>query len=96
MCCMIRRLVLDIMKPHEPPMHDVAVKVADTDGVSGVNAKLIETDSKVQNIKITVEGEDIDYESVKRRIERLGGSVHSVDEVACGETIVEESITPQD
>ncbi|MFC6964664.1 DUF211 domain-containing protein [Halocatena marina] len=92
----IRQLVIDILKPHEPTMLVIAQQVADTDGVSGVNAVLLEMDEEVRNIKFTIEGEDIDYDNVVAVIEDAGASVHSVDQVACGEYIVEDEPTAQD
>lgn len=91
-----RRLVVDVLKPHQPEITEFAKSVADSDGVEGVNATLIETDREVQNIKITMEGGDIDKDEVFEVIEGLGGSVHSIDEAVCGERIVERRDTPQD
>ncbi len=92
----IRRMVLDILKPHKPTILTFADEIADSDGVAGVNAILVEIDEEVQNIKVTLEGEDIDYEVIRETIEDLGGSIHSIDEIVCGKRIVEESETPQD
>lgn len=92
----IRRIVLDVLKPHEPTILEFAQRATGSDGVEGVNAILVEIDEEVQNIKLTVEGDDIDYEQLKTTIEDLGGSVHSIDEIVCGEYVVEESKTPQD
>ena len=92
----IRQLVVDVLKPHEPTMLSVAQEVADTDGVDGVNAFLVEIDEEVRNIKFTIEGEDIDFDAVTAVIEDTGARVHSVDQVACGEYIVEDMPTPQD
>lgn len=91
-----RRLVIDLLKPHESPTRDFASQIADLDGVSGANAVLIETDKDVQNVKITAEGDDVRYEAVEDVVTQLGGTIHSVDEVACGDVLVEESRTPQD
>ena len=92
----IRRLVLDVMKPHEPDVLEFADVVADGAGVAGVDVSLIETDRDVQNLKVTLEGEDIDATAVEAAIEGLGGTVHSIDAVARGEHIVDERDTPQD
>jgi hypothetical protein len=92
----IRRLVVDILKPHQPEITNFAEAVAETDGVEAANAALIETDREVQNIKITMVGDSIDKDEVVAAVENLGGSVHSVDEVVCGERLVEQSDTPQD
>lgn len=89
-------MVLDVLKPHEPSMVELAGRVADADGVAGTNAILMEIDEEVENVKVTVAGDDIDYERIRDEIQDLGGSVHSVDEIVCGDEIVEESKTPQD
>lgn len=92
----IRRVVLDLLKPHEPTSMTFAERVADCDGVDGVNAMLVESDRDVDTLKLTIEGEAVDFDAVTDAIDALGGSVHSVDEVACGDRLVEESATSQD
>lgn len=91
----IKRVVLDVMKPHDPSVLEFADTTASCPGVDGVNAVLLETDREVQNIKLTVEGTNIDFDAVESSIDSLGGTVHSIDEVACGEDLVEESETRQ-
>lgn len=92
----VRRAVLDVLKPHEPSIVEFAETVESIEEVEGVNVTLVEIDEDVQNVKITLEGSEIDFEQVKKTVKDLGGSVHSVDEVACGERIVEKIETPQD
>jgi len=91
----IQRMVLDVLKPHEPPMLDFTQALAELEFVEGVNISLVEVDEKVRNIKITVEG-NIDFEEVKEVIQEEGGSIHSVDQVVAGEELVEQINTPQD
>ncbi|MDS0477681.1 DUF211 domain-containing protein [Natrinema sp. 1APR25-10V2] len=92
----IRRLVLDVMKPHEPDVLEFAAIVGDCEGVAGINVALIETDRDVQNLKVTLEGDDIAAAAVEDAIIDLGGTVHSIDGVVRGERLVEERDTPQD
>ncbi|NHX37742.1 MULTISPECIES: DUF211 domain-containing protein [Halolamina] len=91
-----RRLVLDLLKPYDPDVVTTAEAVADIDGVDGVNVVLAENEEEVQNVKMTVEGDPIRVEAVYETIEDLGAAVHSIDEAACGERLVEQSKTPQD
>ena len=91
-----RRLVLDLLKPHEPDVVTFADAVAGIDGVDGVNVVLVETDKEVQTVKMTVEGDPIRVDAVYETLEDLGAAVHSIDEAVCGERIVEQSVTPQD
>lgn len=92
----IRRLVIDVLKPHEPPVVSFTQQVADVACTDGVTASLLELDKEVQNVKLTIEGDTLDYEMIQAAIEDAGGTVHSVDQVACGEYIVEDTPTPQD
>ncbi|CCQ32301.1 Conserved archaeal protein [Halorhabdus tiamatea SARL4B] len=92
----IRRLVLDLLKPNEIENVEFARTLAGLDGVDGTNVSLLESDKDVQNLKITIEGENIDSDVVTTAVEDLGGTVHSVDEVVCGDRMVEESSTHQD
>ncbi len=92
----LRRLVLDVLKPHEPSLVEFTRRAARVDTVGSVSTSLIELDREVQNVKVTIEGEDLDFDAIEDAIEGLGGTVHSVDQVACGERIVEERTTPQD
>lgn len=91
-----RRLVIDVLKPHDPPTLAFAEAIAELDGIDGVNVVLVEVDEEVENIKLTIEGEDITFEAVESAIDRLGGTIHSIDMVASGDRVVEESVTPQD
>jgi len=92
----VRRLVIDVLKPHEPPLLEFTEEVAAVDGVEGATGSLLELDREVQNIKLSLEGADLDYDAVESTVEDLGGTVHSVDEVACGDVVVEERPTQQD
>ena len=92
----IRRVVLDTLKPHVPSIVDVASRLGGLPGVSGVNIAIYEIDLKVENAKVTIEGEDIQYETVQALLGELGVAIHSIDEVVAGKEIVEASATPQD
>lgn len=89
----IRRLVLDTLKPHDPSIIDLADQLSDLDGISAVNISIYEMDRKVENAKITIEGESISYEIVSELIEEMGGAIHSVDEVAAGRHIIDDAQT---
>jgi hypothetical protein len=92
----IRRLVLDTLKPHEPNIIDLANVLSELTGVSAVNISIYELDRKVENAKITIEGEDIAFEEVTHTIEDMGGAIHSIDEVVAGKMIIDDAATLQD
>ncbi len=92
----LRRMVLDVLKPLEPDIVDLARKIATLSGVDGVNITIYEIDHHVENAKITVEGEQLSFQELKDLIVENGGAVHSIDEVAAGKRTVEEVETHQD
>lgn len=92
----IRRLVLDVLKPHHPSIVELSRRLSVLDGVSGVNCTLEEVDQETESIKITIEGNAIDFEVVEQAISESGAVIHSVDSVSAGKKLVEEVETPQD
>lgn len=93
---MIRRLVLDVLKPHNPGVVELSEELSNLEGVEGVNIIIYEIDQKVENAKVVIAGTSIDFERIKKKLEEMGATIHSVDEVAAGKRIVEEVQTPQD
>jgi len=92
----IRRIVLDTLKPMDPTIVDMAKQISVVDGVSAVNISIAEIDLKVENAKITVEGENINHVKVIELIQDMGGSIHSIDEVVAGKEIIDDAQTLQD
>ncbi|MDW7731763.1 MAG: DUF211 domain-containing protein [Methanolobus sp.] len=92
----IRRLVLDVLKPHHPSIVEFSKILSIIDGVYGVNLSLYEVDQQTETVKITIEGENLDYEEIKDSIENLGAVIHSIDEIAAGQKLVEEVETLQE
>ena len=86
----LRRLVLDVLKPHSPTLPEFAIKLSSMPGVDGVDVTLIEIDKDTETLKVTIEGE-LDYNMVRSAIEERGGVIHSVDEVMAGVMAVGEA-----
>lgn len=92
----IRRLILDVLKPHKPSLMEVASKLSKLPGIIGVNCSLDEVDQETENIKVIIEGVDIDFESVEKVLEECSAVIHSVDNVVAGKKLVENVETLQD
>ncbi|MEJ2280846.1 MAG: DUF211 domain-containing protein [Candidatus Bathyarchaeota archaeon] len=93
---MIRRLILDVLKPHKPNVVEVSEALSHLEGVEGVNIIINEIDQQVENAKVIVVGISISFEAIQKKLEEFGATIHSIDEVAAGKRIVEEVTTPQD
>ena len=91
----LRRLVLDVLKPLEPSIVELVQLLAAVKGVDGVNISIYEIDRRVENAKITVEGQDLSYEDISGLIQENGGAIHSIDEVAAGKVLIDDVETAQ-
>jgi hypothetical protein len=96
---LIRRLVLDVLKPYEPEITIVArmlLEKTEKSIIDGCNITVSEMDRLTQKVKITIQGKSLDYEEINDILISMNCIVHSVDQVAAGEQIVEDIDTPQD
>ncbi|ADP78069.1 protein of unknown function DUF211 [Methanothermus fervidus DSM 2088] len=90
------RIVLDVLKPHEPALPVFAKHLSKVEGVEGVNISLMEVDKDTETIKVTIQGNDLNYKKITNAISEYGASIQSVDEVVAGKRIIERVTTPQD
>lgn len=86
----IRRIVLDVLKPHTPRLTDLALMIARDPKVDGVNISVKEVDQSTESISVTLEGDNMDYESIKEILEQAGAVIHSIDQVVAGKELIEE------
>ena len=83
----VKRLLLDVLKPHHPNPLDFARMLAEQ-GAYRVKLRVLEMDENTENLELVIEGENIDFERIQATIAELGGSLHSIDEVeVVGEAI---------
>lgn len=77
----IKTLVLDVLKPHSPPLPEFAAFLSELEGVETVDVSLVEMDEKTESLKVVLIGSGINYEELKEHISSQGAVVHSVDQV---------------
>jgi hypothetical protein len=77
----LRRIVLDVLKPHQPGGVEFCAALADHLGDCRVRLDVEERDEKTESVAVEVTGDNIDFIAVTAKINEMGGSVHSVDEV---------------
>lgn len=86
----IKVVVLDVLKPHKPDIVEFGKVICRHSSVLSVNNSVYAVDEKTESVKITLEGNNINYDAVKKLISNNGGAIHSVDRVVLGkEEIVE-------
>jgi hypothetical protein len=77
----IKRIVLDVLKPHQPNALEFSRAIASAGADYRVRLTVIEMDENTETLQIEVSGNALDSESIQSAISEMGGSVHSIDEV---------------
>ncbi len=86
----IRRLILDVGKGlNRPSLLELSEAISSVKGVEGVNISVTEIDMETMGTNITIEGANMNFEEIVKRIDATGAVVHSVDEIAVGSRLVE-------
>jgi hypothetical protein len=78
----VKRIVLDVLKPHHPNALEFAVGLAALGPDYRVALSVAEVDEQTETLVVEIDGDDIDFQAVTETIAAMGGSVHSIDEVA--------------
>ena len=82
----ICRLILDCLKPHQPPIYLIATEVSKVSSVTHVEIDSVEVDSETESLKVTIEGQDLDFDEIETSLNTIGVVVHSVDRVVASRT----------
>jgi hypothetical protein len=86
----IRRLVLDVDKAMaRPSLLEIAEAISACPGVEAANITVTEIDIETVGMDVTIEGQNLDYGTIVKAIEAAGAVVHSIDQIVCGERVVE-------
>ncbi len=88
----IRRLVIDVDKAAaRPSLLELAAAIDKVAGVEALNITVTEIDLETVGTEITIEGSDIQYDALVKAIEASGAVLHSVDQLAAGERLIERT-----
>lgn len=77
----IRKLVLDILKPHQPDAIDFCLALANVGTAYQINLIVIGVDEKTETIVVTIQAPDINFAEISATVQQMGASIHSIDEV---------------
>ena len=77
----VKKLILDILKPHQPNALEFASALAEQGGEIQVTVSVVGVDEKTESVVAEIEGDNIDFKRLTAHIKELGASVHSIDEV---------------
>jgi uncharacterized protein len=76
-----RKIVLDVLKPHKPNGVEFATALAELSPDYQVRINVIEVDEKTETVLVTLEGKSIVFDPILELINKMGASIHSIDEV---------------
>ena len=77
----IKRMVLDLLKPHHPNALEFSQAIAAVGTDYHVNLIVIEVDKNTETIQVEINGDNINFDAIQEAITSMGGSLHSIDEV---------------
>lgn len=77
----IVHVVLDVLKPHQPPLPEFAMYVGELGGVSKVDISVVEINAKTESLRVIIYGNNVNYDELKAHMIRQGAVIHSVDQV---------------
>ena len=77
----VKRLVLDVLKPHQPNALEFCSNLAEVGEDYRVSLTVIEMDENTETVQLLIEGQAIDFQSIQTAITNMSGSLHSIDEV---------------
>lgn len=77
----VKRIVLDVLKLHQPNALEFTQAIAEAGEDYRVRLTVLEMDENTETLEVEVQGSIVDFELLQSTIIGMGGSVHSIDEV---------------
>jgi hypothetical protein len=77
----VSKLILDVLKPHQPNALDFSRSIAEVGVGYRVQLTVVEVDEHTETVRVQIEGDDLDFAAIEEAITDMGGSLHSIDEV---------------
>ncbi len=78
---LVKRLMLDILKPHQPRALEFCSKLAEVGDDYAVSLTVRGVDEKTETVAVCIEGYDLNFAAIQSAISDMSSSLHSVDEV---------------
>jgi hypothetical protein len=78
----IKKILLDSLKSRELSIVDLSKALCSVNGVNEVDIIVVEVDSNTETMKVTVKGPQINYNQVRKVMEKHAVSIKGVDEIS--------------
>jgi hypothetical protein len=77
----VRRVVLDVLKPHQPNALEFSRAIAKVGDGYRVCLTVVEMDDKTETLQLEIEADSVDMQAIESAISSMGASLHSIDQV---------------
>lgn len=84
----IVKIVLDVMSPAQQSIVDLVEVLSSNENVSRVDITLSELEKNVEDFKVTMEGNGLDFEKIRTTINEFGAVIRNVDNVISAEEFI--------
>jgi uncharacterized protein len=78
----IRRVLIEALKARETSLVELSQALCSANGVDECDMAVTDVDAKTETIKLTVRGNNIEYDAILSILQDNGVSVKGVDEVS--------------
>jgi hypothetical protein len=78
----IKKLLLDSLKSRELSIVELSKALGSVSGVSEVDITVVEVDSNTETMKVTIKGPQINYDEIRKVMEKHAVSIKGVDEIS--------------
>lgn len=78
---LVKRVVLDVLKPHQPNALEFTQAIARVGNDYLVRLTVLEMDKNTETVEVVITGNAINFDDIQSTISDMGGSLHSIDEV---------------
>ncbi len=77
----VKKIVLDVLKPHQPNSLTFAQTVAGVGAGYCVSLVVVEVDENTETVQMSIIAPSVDFDAIEAAVREMGGSIHSIDEV---------------
>lgn len=77
----IKRVVLDVLKPHQPNALVFSQAIAKVGADYQVRLIVLDVDENTESVQVEIRSRAVDFSAVQIAISDMGASIHSIDEV---------------
>lgn len=75
----IKKIVLDVLKPHQPNAFELTTAIASLGDDYRVKLTVVEVDKNTETLQIEISGSAIEFSAIESTLSSMGASLHSID-----------------